>query len=205
MKKSSLILLNLITVLEMKSIEARYVLIEVVQEQAILGQSRKLEICPFGRTYECRPQAVNIPLGHEPFDKFVLTCSLNEIAYAQGNRILYNIRNDGNYHLRLELEEVAGVCCEPKPEQCHCNALLRRILEENPNIERIDGQFMADPFMAGCRCYLGVAADFEFKWVEDCDEVNSERMEFTRTNYVQVCEKLKKRKCKGKNARLYKI
>ena len=33
MKKSSLILLNLIAVLEMKSIEARYVLIEVVQEQ----------------------------------------------------------------------------------------------------------------------------------------------------------------------------
>ena len=161
-------------------------------------------MCPFKRTYECRPQAVFVPFGPEPVTKFALTCALREGFYKQGNWIFFNIRKDGNYHLRLEIEEVVANCCEPKPEQCHCNTLLRRVLQENLNVERIDGQFTANPFMAGCRCYLGVAAEFDFKWVEDCDDVTPERMEFTRTNYAQVCEKLEKQKCMGKNARLYK-
>ena len=171
----------------------------------MLVQSRGLEMCPLKRTYECRPQAVNVTLGIEDFTKFALTCSLRESFYAQGNRILYNIRNDGNYHLRLELEEVAANCCEPKPEQCHCNTLLRRVLQEDLKVDRIDGYFTADPFMAACRCYLGVAAEFGFKWIDDCKDVNSKRIEFTLFNYVQVCEKLEKQKCMHKDARLYKI
>ena len=159
--------------------------------------------CPLKRTYECRSEATPVPLGHEPFTKVALTCALKQDFFKQGNFIFYNIRNDGS-HVRLEIEEVAANCCEPKPEQCHCNTLLRRVLQENLNVDRIDGQFAADPYMAGCRCYLGVAADFEFKWIEACDKVTPERMEFTTTNYVQVCEKLKKQKCMGKNARLYK-
>ena len=169
-------------------------------------------MCPLERTYECRPQAtvVPLPVAGEPSTQFALSCALQPLFpngmpgyWKQGNYIVYDINTPGGM-LRLDLQEVAANCCEPKPEQCHCNTMLRRVLQENLNIDRIDGYFVANPFMAGCRCYLGVAADFEFKWVDDCDDVDSKRMEFTRTNYVQVCEKLKKQKCMGKNARFYK-
>jgi len=207
MKKSSLILLNLIAVLEMKSIEARYVLIEVVQEQAMLGQSRDLKYCLNERSYECRPEATAVSLGNT---QSVMSCALRARFpngspghYKEGNYMIYDITHDGS-HDRLEIQEVVADCCEPKPELCHCNVLLRRVLLKNPKVDRIDGQFAAIPFMAGCRCYLRVAADFGFKWIEDCDDVNSPRVEFTKTNYVQVCEKLRKRKCE-RNARIYKV
>ena len=174
----------------------------------MLVQSRDLKYCPNERSYECKPEATAVSLG---ITQSVMSCALRARFpngapghYKEGNYIIYDIENDGSHH-RLEIQEVVADCCEPKPRQCHCNTLLRRVLQEDLKVDRIDGYFTADPFMAACRCYLGVAAEFGFKWIDDCKDVNSKRIEFTLFNYVQVCEKLEKQKCMHKDARLYKI
>lgn len=66
----------------------------------------------------------------------------------------------------LHLDGVLGKYCKPKPEACHCKTMLDKLLRLNPKIDRIEGQFLADHFMKGCRCYLGSAARAEFKYVE---------------------------------------
>ena len=179
----------------------------------MLVQSRDLKNCPNELTYECNLDAMDVSLG---ITQSVMSCALNARFpngspghYKEGNYIIYDIENDGS-HDRLEIQEMVEDCCRPKPQACHCNTLLRKVLLENLKekprqpINRIDGQIPAKNFMEHCKCYLGVAADFMFRWVDDCDDVASKRIEFTRNNYVQVCEKLKKQKCEG-NARLYRI
>ena len=73
--------------------------------------------------------------------------------------------------------------------------MLDRVLELNPEVDRIDGNFCARPFMKGCRCYLGAAAQVGFKSIQS--EVKECEYEFTSENYIKVCKKLKKKKCFG--------
>ena len=44
--------------------------------------------------------------------------------------------------------------------------MLEKLLKENSHANRIDGNFAVEPFMAGCKCYLGTAADAGFKVME---------------------------------------
>ena len=121
-----------------------------------------------------------------------LTCALDEADFCDGNHIQYTTGRDSTHHF-LSLDNVEGEKCKPKPELCHCKTLLEkvleRVLEENPETNRIDGHFAARPFMAGCRCYLGVAAKVGFKFVES---VTTGRIDFNEDNYVEVCKRLKK-------------
>ena len=78
--------------------------------------------------------------------------------------------------------------------------MLDKVLKLNPEVDRIDGHFIANPFMAGCRCYLRAAAKVGFKYVQTrlgCEA------EFTSENYVDVCNDLLKKKCAG-SAKLFK-
>ena len=75
--------------------------------------------------------------------------------------------------------------CKPKPKQCHCSTMLAKVLEENPKVDRIVGTFRPNHLMIGCRCYLGAAARSDFKYVKIGP---AENFEFTRANYVKVCE-----------------
>ena len=70
--------------------------------------------------------------------------------------------------------------------------MLKRLLKRHPEVNRIDGYFNANPFMAGCRCYLGQAADAGFKFIEDVAVGPTLRIPFTKESYVDVCEKLEK-------------
>ena len=82
--------------------------------------------------------------------------------------------------------------------------MLQKVLELNPQVDRIDGYMKADPFIAGCKCYLGVAARAGFRFVEDCDPKSEGRIEFTKNDYGKICEDLENCKRKGM-AKIYKI
>ena len=122
----------------------------------------------------------------------VLTCALDKAQYCDGNHILYTTGRDRT-HRFIQLDLVDGESCKPKPEACHCKTLLekvlKKVLEDNPETNRIDGHFAAIPFMAGCRCYLGVSAKQGFNYMES---VPTGRIDFTKDNYGEVCERLEK-------------
>ena len=130
-----------------------------------------------------------------------MTCAANDLDKRKGNHIEYAVNKDRNENV-LEIGMVVGDLCRPKPEQCHCKTLLQRLLELNPQVDRIDIRIDANPFMAGCKCYLGVAARAGFKFVEDCEPAG--RIEFTTNDYEKICETLPKSKCKGLT-KIYKI
>ena len=131
-----------------------------------------------------------------------MTCALEE-RINFGNHILYEITKDGNHHV-VTVWNVVGDRCEPKPEKCHCKTLLQKLLELNPQVDRIDGYMKADPFIAGCKCYLGVAARAGFRFVEDVEDASAGRMEFTTNDYGQICETLEKAGKWKAMARIYK-
>ena len=145
---------------------------------------------PSGKTYECRDTPVHLTIQSYNY----LTCALDESKFDRGNHIKYHVGIDIPKN-SLFLDYVEGNACKPKPEKCHCRTMLDRVLELNPDIERIDGHFCAKPFMKGCRCYLGAAAQVGFNSIDSekkgCDA------EFTSSNYVEVCKKLEKKKCSG--------
>ena len=130
-----------------------------------------------------------------------MTCALGEKANF-GNHILYDVAKDGNGNGKdvVTVFNVVGDRCEPKPEKCHCKTLFQEVLDLNPQVDRIDGYMKAEPFMLGCRCYLGVAARQQepFRFVEDCEDASAGRLEFTKNDYVQICERLERAgKCKA--------
>ena len=81
--------------------------------------------------------------------------------------------------------------CEPKPKKCHCKTMLAEVLKKNPKVNRIEGSFTANPFIAGCRCYLGQAAKKGFRFVEIGAD-SSRNFKFTEKTYVKICELIEK-------------
>ena len=187
--------------MERKSILGRLMPINFYTYLHILSLSDFFqEYKPLSRaqTYACKatPSVVQ-----KDQSKDALTCALE--GYNNGNHILYDVTKDRNHHV-LKLWNVIGDRCEPKPEKCHCKTMLQKVLELNPQVDRIDGYMKADPFIAGCKCYLGVAARAGFRFVEDCDPKSEGRIEFTPDDYGKICEDLQKDKCR-KMAKIYKI
>ena len=102
---------------------------------------------------------------------------------------------------------ILGEYCKPKPEACHCKTMLDKLLALNPNIDRIEGRFLPDHFMKGCRCYLGSAARAGFKFVElgGMKEQCQGKIEFDEHDYVETCEEFEKKKCAGEKGKITKI
>ena len=133
---------------------------------------------------------------------YALSCARDEAeCKSMGNFVTYSKGKDGNHNF-LYLERVDATRCEPKPEQCHCKPLVENVLERNSKIDRIDLYLDPKPFMAGCRCYLGVAASKGFTFIES-KKKKLGKYEFTTDNYVEICEAMKKKKFKG-DASIYK-
>ena len=153
-------------------------------------------------TFACKSEPSIVPFPSKP-NTNVLTCSLEDKKWSNGNHIMYGVYKDGNSHV-LKIETLIANLCEPKPEKCHCKTLVEKVLELNIQTDRIDGYMKADPFIAGCNCYLGAAARAGFRFVEDCDDASAGRIEFTKNDYGQICESLEKAgKCEGKT-KIYK-
>ena len=158
---------------------------------------------PPGITGKCK-SSPSIRLD-ENLDK-ILTCAKDKKLAHEGNHIMYLLTKVENIDV-LHLGEVLAEYCKPKPEACHCKTMLDKLLALNPNIDRIEGRFLPDHFMKGCRCYLGSAARAGFKFVElgGMKEQCKGKIEFDEHNYVETCEEYEKKKCQGENGKITKI
>ena len=157
------------------------------------------------KTHACKSTPSIVPKTHVLKTVDVLTCALEDPDWRDGNHIVYGITKDSHHVLKLYKE--ISHHCGPKPEKCHCKDMLQKVLELNPQVDRIDSDMKVNPFLAGCRCYLGVAARAGFRFIEDCDlasEGPEGRIKFTTNDYEKICETLPKSKCKGLT-KIYKI
>ena len=144
--------------------------------------------------FPCKPKATKRQLDE---DTFALSCALDNKDWDNGNHLVYTVGTEtGSGKDYLELRLVNGELCEPKPKDCNCKTMLAEVLEANPTVNWINGYFNANPFIAGCRCYLGVAANKGFRFVETI-AVSEGRFEFTKSDYVQICEDLEKKLPEG--------
>ena len=94
-------------------------------------------------------------------------------------------------------------CTLDKRYWCQGNHIEYEVGRDESHIF-LNGYFNANPFMKGCGCYLGQAAIAGFSLVGDDDIESTERIEFTKENYVQVCKKLQKSNLKEGFAKIYK-
>ena len=117
-----------------------------------------------------------------------------------GNHIRYTKGTDETHNF-IRIDNVDGESCEPKPEKCHCKTMLEKLLKENPQVNRLDGHFASEPFMAGCKCYLGTAADAGFKVV--AHRKIKGKFTFDKKNYDRVCQYFEHKKLFG-NAKILK-
>ena len=131
----------------------------------------------------------------ELFNRQILTCAKDNKLTNEGNYIMYSLNKVKNTDV-LHLDNVLGEYCKPKPEACHCKTMLDKLLALNPNIDRIEGRFLPDHFMKGCRCYLGSAARAGFKFVEfiEFNNISLGKIEFGEHNYKSICEEYEKKK-----------
>ena len=115
----------------------------------------------------------------------------------EGNYVAYTIQT---YDHALRLDAVWAKYCKPKPDACSCTSLLSRVLQENPDVNKIKGSFDAKPMIAGCKCYLGSAARAGFKYVrlESEKEKCNEQKIFNLETYRQICAWYDKKNCADK-------
>ena len=122
-----------------------------------------------------------------------ISCSKDEDNFRKGNYILYEVRNEGNQEI-LELNSINAEICKPKPKKCHCKTMLDKLLNRYKNVDRIDGAFIGNSFIQTCRCFLGSAAWFGFQFVEFSAVGCSGKKEFSRIDYVSICEAMEKKR-----------
>ena len=115
-----------------------------------------------------------------------------------GNFIWFTKTQSGRWNT-LEILDVDTTYCKPQPEQCRCKSLLESLLALEPTINRITGSFLAEPYIKGCKCYLGAAVRKGFKFLKienisrDCDGIR----ELTVGNYENKCIELLGFSCYG--------
>lgn len=118
-----------------------------------------------------------------------LTCAVKGANPQDGNYIAYVKDKSKDKKNKLHLINVNAESCKPKPKNCHCKTMLGSLLNKFLDVDEIEGYFMANPFMKGCRCYLGTAARAGFKFVQFHSEHKecNEKLEFSPKNYTKLC------------------
>ena len=84
---------------------------------------------------------------------------------CSGNYVIYEVNNKGNQNV-LELKSINAEKCKPKLKLCHCKTMLEKLLKRYDNVDQVNGYFMGDSFIKACKCFLGSAARFGFRFVE---------------------------------------
>ena len=173
----------------------------------VLASKQGCPSIPFGTSGPCESQPQRIP--HRTNKNiFTYTCAIRKADDPcwenDGNYIRAMLMDDDK---TLKLLNIYAEYCNPKPPACHCNtmlsSLLSSLLPEHPNVDKIVGYFAANPFIKGCKCYLGSAAKSDFKFLQmmkvrpGAPEECSRKISFDETNYGKVCEDLQKeaKKC----------
>ena len=148
---------------------------------------------PPGETGKCKAT----PSHHELESYSILTCAEDGKDFCEGNFIVYSLSSN---RVTFDLRDVNAEYCKPKPKACHCKTMLKNLLDRYPELNKIDGYFTADPFIKGCRCYLGTAARANFKFVQMQSKIEecNEKTEFNDETYGKICDNYKKKNCMGK-------
>ena len=155
---------------------------------------------PSGNTPTGKGKCKSEPSFEQGTKSQAFTCAEKGKHHFEGNFIGY--RHDEKKK-KLVLINVNAEYCNPKPKLCHCGTMLDNLLASFPKLETIDGYFMADPFIKGCRCYLHSAVKANFKFVQfgtkmvpiGTDEECIAKNEISKDNYIRICENYAK-KCK---------
>ena len=157
--------------------------------------------------YKCSP---DLKYTQDGDGGWVVQCPNTEDRNELGNFISYKITGND-----MSLDNVCMTNCgESRPKQCHCNAILDKLLARFTNIKEISGLFVARNVIEGCRCYLGAAARANFKFVrideegflkrcEEKKEISANKL--SPNYYVKVCETLLKQGCEDKLGRITKV
>ena len=165
---------------------------------------KKIALTKPGTDLVCVPANIKRKCNSRPSDGkygmkpnvFITTCSAERNKddwEKQGNYIEFELEDDKK---TMVLKDVDATICKPKPLGCHCSTLLGNLLPKYPEIMKIQGYFAANPFEAGCKCYLGQASKLDFRYVQIFFEKKeckpSGKIPFDEKDYGKVCEDLKK-------------
>ena len=129
-------------------------------------------------------------------ERMIWTCARSCDQTKAGNFIKFRKFKNNDMEI-IDLELVKTTYCKPRPPDCSCKTLLGSLLLWYPKINKIDLLFLADPFIVGCKCYLGAAARSGFDNVqahtiyEKCNKIKL----LTTQNYANICKEYKKNKC----------
>ena len=108
----------------------------------------------------------------------------------------------------LELKSINAEKCKPKPKGCHCKAMLDKLLQRYNKVNLINGYFMGDSFIKACKCFLGSAARFGFRFVEFSAAGCSGKTKFAdvdHDDHDSICEAVEKKKCKWEEVEIAKV
>jgi len=93
---------------------------------------------------------------------------------------------------------MANTCIRNSSEsECSCKSLLDRVIRSFRTTAKtiLIQDFIAEPAMAGCRCYLGTAAKYGYRSVDIKYCATDPIYKFDQKNYVDKCEAIVKRSC----------
>ena len=110
----------------------------------------------------------------------------------------------GNQNV-LELKSIDAEKCKPKPKGCFCKTMLDKLLRRYENVDQINGYFMGDSFIKACKCFLGPAAFFGFRFVDFSAAGCSGKTEFSDFDHGSICEAVEKKKCKWEEVEIAKV
>ena len=138
----------------------------------------------------------------------MLTCVRHEDE-PEGTAEPHELGNAGNFirfsELQsskgriIDLENVYTRYCKPKLKHCRCKKLLGSLLDLRPDTIRINGNFFAEPPIAGCKCYLGAAVKKGFKFLYmngDTEECRGKR-DLMAEPYKTLCKYIVEHNCLG--------
>jgi len=114
-----------------------------------------------------------------------------------GNYVRALVKNSNSRNAKLVIKVVRTDKCIRNSTECSCKTLLDRVISSFRTVAKIEiNQFIANPKLAGCRCYLGNAARYGFKSVELKNCSKKDRVvKFDENNYVTQCKIIVARDC----------
>ena len=132
-----------------------------------------------------------------------LMCMREGTCAKAGNYVAYRV----NKNFRMIFLDLVSTnyCQRPTAPQnrfaCSCTALLTMVLNAYPEVNQVEGIFVAKPWEAGCKCYLNSAARAGYRYVDlrspnpDCKGPRP----LTVDNYSELCLWYRDNKCVDNN------
>ena len=132
-----------------------------------------------------------------------LMCMREGTCSKAGNYVAYRAHKNLRM-IKLDLVST-NYCQRPKVSQnrfaCSCTELLTMVLNAYPEVNQVEGIFVAKPWEAGCKCYLNSAARAGYRYVDlqspnpDCKGPKP----LTVENYSELCLWYRDNKCVENN------